>query len=126
MVSRASRNESRRAGASLLECVAALALLGAGLGAVAATGTSALRTLNDAEAVLAAAQTGARVLDSLALHASPVAGTATHGRLRLTWTVSQAPHGSRFDLVIRDSAGREWFEAGGRAGRWPTRISVQP
>jgi len=126
VVSRALPCRPAREGASLLECVVAIALLGMGLGAVAATGTSALRALHDAEAVLAAAQSGARVLDSLALHTTPVAGMAVSGRLHMTWTVAQAPHGYRFDVIIRDSAGRDWFEAGGRAARWPTRISVLP
>ncbi|MCI0432393.1 MAG: hypothetical protein L0271_01910 [Gemmatimonadetes bacterium] len=115
-----------RAGASLLECTVTLVLLGYGLAAIAATTTASLRTVREAGIETLATDAGRQVLDSLALHETPVADSLSLGSMRAGWVVTRVASGWRFDVAINDAGGRVRFVTGGRAARWPRRISVLP
>ncbi len=120
------RHAGSRPGTTLVEVVVALAALGGGLAAIAATATAAVRVRSVAETEAIAAAEGAWILDSLATQQRPVSGAAVRGTLRVDWIVSPAPHGHVIDVRVRDSDGRVLYHAGAIASPWPVRLSAVP
>jgi Tfp pilus assembly protein PilV len=117
-----------RRGVSLVEAIAAMTLLAAGMLAVATTGARATHLLRRAEAVQGATLVAMSVLDSLTQHESPSAGAATRGRYTLSWRVSTNNMTSAIALVVKyaDGAGVRSDTFGSIAARWPVRLHHVP
>jgi Tfp pilus assembly protein PilV len=116
----------RRDGLTLVECVLALLVLGAGVLAVLAAAINGVRAMRTAEVEQTAAVLAASVLDSLASLQSPSGGSAVRGAMRLDWTVLDASGTTRIQLFVSGPNATPVLVAGARAARWPVQLSRVP
>mgnify|MGYP000681119422 CR=1 FL=1 len=96
-------------GATLIELIAALAILAAGALGAAALAAHAAATLRRAHAGEEAARAAALVLDSLFQTERPAPGTREIGPHRLSWQVTAEPGG-----LIRLELAVEWDDGSAR------------
>jgi Tfp pilus assembly protein PilV len=118
----------RRAGFSVIEALVALVLFAAGVLAIAAAASRAVRTLREAELRDAAHVVLLSTADSLLQYASPASGSAVHGTFALSWTVLDP--GAVAAVMVRvdwtDGTAARTDSLHALAARPPARLHVVP